>query len=163
MDRLGSYPQRRQTLSAALQRLRAELHEQQPPEMLPAGVFAALQGTDRSPAAASIFGRIRRILSGGAMVALAATIAGMGLLIFLPEPEALSDEGSHFGGFIRVAPADQWPQTNEATAWVLRTELSSISLAALGLPYDPGRAAEPVPAELLMHGSGEVLAVRFLP
>jgi hypothetical protein len=35
-------------------------------------------------------------------------------------------------------------------------------LAALGLPFDPARAAEPVRAELLMHASGDVLALRVI-
>lgn len=48
-------------------------------------------------------------------------------------------------------------------AWVVRTELPAERLALLGLPYDPGRAARPVRAELLLHASGDVLAVRVLP
>jgi len=50
----------------------------------------------------------------------------------------------------------------EAAAWVVTTEVPQQRLAELGLPYDPGHAAEPVRAELLVAGSGEVLAVRFL-
>jgi hypothetical protein len=50
----------------------------------------------------------------------------------------------------------------QAAAWVLTTELPQQRLAAMGLPYDPGRAAEPLRAELLVAGSGEVLAVRLL-
>jgi hypothetical protein len=40
------------------------------------------------------------------------------------------------------------------------TELPHSRLAVLGLPYDPARAGERVPAQFLMHSSGEVLAVR---
>jgi len=40
------------------------------------------------------------------------------------------------------------------------TEIPQSRLAALGLPYDPTRANERVAAQLLMQGSGDVLAVR---
>jgi len=54
------------------------------------------------------------------------------------------------------------PAGVETAAWVVTTEVPQQRLAELGLPYDPGHAAEPVRAELLVAGSGEVLAVRFL-
>lgn len=50
----------------------------------------------------------------------------------------------------------------DTPAWVLTTELPQQRLAAMGLPYDPGRAAEPLRAELLVAGNGEVLAVRLI-
>lgn len=50
----------------------------------------------------------------------------------------------------------------DTPAWVVTTELPQQRLAAMGLPYDPGHAAEPLRAELLVAGSGEVLAVRLL-
>ncbi len=54
------------------------------------------------------------------------------------------------------------PSGAEARAWVVTTELAQERLAAMGLPYDPGHAAERLRAELLIAGSGEVLAVRLL-
>jgi hypothetical protein len=36
-----------------------------------------------------------------------------------------------------------------------------MSLAELGLPVDPGRAADGIDAELLVRGDGTLLAVRF--
>ncbi|MBL8341987.1 MAG: hypothetical protein JNL30_11005 [Rubrivivax sp.] len=60
------------------------------------------------------------------------------------------------------APAGTAGASPPATAaWVLTTEMPQQHLASLGLPYDPGRAAEPLRAELLVSGSGEVLAVRL--
>lgn len=50
----------------------------------------------------------------------------------------------------------------DTPAWVVTTELPQQRLAAMGLPYDPERAAEPLRAELLVAPSGEVLAVRLL-
>jgi hypothetical protein len=69
-------------------------------------------------------------------------------------------------GFVPVASperfAELWQGGAEAApAWVVRTEMPRERLAALGLPYDPARAGEPVHAELLMHPSGDVLAVRL--
>lgn len=70
-------------------------------------------------------------------------------------------------GFVPVASAERLAElwrggADTAPAWVLRTELPRERLAALGLPYDPARAAEPVAAELLMHPTGDVLAVRLV-
>jgi hypothetical protein len=42
-------------------------------------------------------------------------------------------------------------------------ELPRERLALLGLPFDAARADETVRAELMLHPSGQVLAVRFLP
>lgn len=75
-------------------------------------------------------------------------------------------------GFWPVADPDRWagpgadgapPAQATQAAWVVRTELPAERLAVLGLPYDPGQAARPVRAELLLHASGDVLAVRVLP
>jgi hypothetical protein len=69
-------------------------------------------------------------------------------------------------GFLPVAPPERFAElwqggAQAAPAWVVRTELPRERLAALGLPYDPARAGEPVRAELLMHPAGDVLAVRL--
>jgi hypothetical protein len=49
-----------------------------------------------------------------------------------------------------------------STAWLVRTEMSRQQLVTLGLPFDPARAAELVPAEVLLRPNGELLAVRFV-
>jgi hypothetical protein len=70
---------------------------------------------------------------------------------------AVSDDG-----FVRLVNNDVWQsaQSEADGTWLVSTELPHSRLAALGLPYDPSRAGERVPAQLLMHSSGEVLAVR---
>ena len=67
-------------------------------------------------------------------------------------------------GFVPVAPRERWERLRDdgGAAWVVNTEMQQQRLAHWGLPYDPARAADPVRAELLMRGSGEVLAVRVL-
>jgi hypothetical protein len=66
-------------------------------------------------------------------------------------------------GFVRLVSNDVWQRArvDSERTWIVTTELPHARLAALGLPYDPARAGERVPAELLMHSSGEVLAVRL--
>jgi hypothetical protein len=65
-------------------------------------------------------------------------------------------------GFVRLVSADEWQRANAAdTTWLINAEMPQARLAALGLPYDPARAGERVPAQLLMRSSGEVLAVRL--
>jgi hypothetical protein len=69
------------------------------------------------------------------------------------------------GGFVPVAGAERWiePGRQAAPGWIVRAELPAEHLAGLGLPFDPAQAAERVPAELLLHANGELLAVRVLP
>lgn len=95
-----------------------------------------------------------------------------------PAPAGLSDSGGgaisagplgrvpRASGFVPVATPERFAQlwqggADAAPAWVVHTELSRDRLASLGLPYDPARAGELVQAELLMHPSGDVLAVRL--
>lgn len=63
---------------------------------------------------------------------------------------------------MRALAAASGPSGADTPAWVVTTELPQERLAAMGLPYDPGHAAERLRAELLVAGSGEVLAVRLL-
>ncbi|OWQ88541.1 hypothetical protein CDN99_16965 [Roseateles aquatilis] len=68
--------------------------------------------------------------------------------------------------FIVLVSADRWAAYEKAgagTAWLVPTDVPRERLALLGLPYDPAAAAEPVHAELLVHASGDVLAMRVLP
>lgn len=66
-------------------------------------------------------------------------------------------------GFVRIVSQDAWQQARaqDGATWLVTTDVPQARLAALGLPYDPARAGERVPAQLLMHSSGEVLAVRL--
>jgi len=94
--------------------------------------------------------------SGGGLHAAAADEAGMPAMHFVPlvSPErvrALAD-----------AQGSGDAAGSETPAWVVTTEMPQERLAAIGLPYDPARAAERVRAELLVAASGEVLAVRLL-
>lgn len=154
-------------LASALGRLADDL-QQQPVPPLAGRVRQALQRPATPP---------RRGLrwlawagSGAALCALALIGSVLLLLLAPPEgPEAGRQARARSGppsGFITVASAERWQQVLHedamTTAWLVPTEMPRERLAALGLPFDPARAGDRVSAELLMHPSGEVLAVRVL-
>ena len=64
-------------------------------------------------------------------------------------------------GFVPVVPVDRWAVAGAEPAWLVPAELPAERLAAMGLPYDPGHAADRVRAQLLVRASGELLAVRL--
>lgn len=93
-----------------------------------------------------------------ACVALAAAFVVDSMLEDEVQPSAAAEDG-----FVTLVNNDVWQRarTDAGRTWLVTTELPHSRLAALGLPYDPARAGERVPAQLLMHSSGEVLAVRL--
>ncbi len=149
-------------LSTLLREAAVELGSRQPPVGLAARVQAAVQGAARPVAPPPRAPWRSAAWAGGGALAFAVVVLGSALLLLRPPPPVVVDDGLRFGGFVRVAPPERWP-TGSAQAWLVSTELPPERLVALGLPYDPARAADPVRAELLMRASGEVLAVRFVP
>lgn len=87
-------------------------------------------------------------------------------LVNLAPPEHDGTTLTRGSDFIVLVSADRWAAYEKAgagTAWLVPTEVPRERLALLGLPYDPAAAAEPVHAELLVHASGDVLAMRVMP
>lgn len=164
-------------LSTLLRDAAADLAAQQPPPDLQARVLAAteLARLNRrtalaAPTAASPAPRAakpgtgapfssRWAWSGAAVCAV--VLMGSALLMLRPPATPLVDDAVRMGGFFPLVPPERWP-SEAAPAWLVSTELPGERLAAMGLPYDPARAGDSVRAELLLHPSGEVLAVRFL-
>lgn len=149
----------RTPLAALLRQAAGELAEAQPPAWTwPAGAPRP------TPAPATTRPRIARWLAGPAPSwrwagAACALLLGVSVLLMLqPPPAAPAVVASDF---VPVVPAERWPDGVDA-AWIVRTEWPAERLAMLGLPYDPAHAARPVPTELLMRPSGELLAVRVL-
>ena len=141
------------TLAAALEAARTQLQAQPLPPQLRERVLAAARPAPlRRPA---------KLWAWSGAAACAVVLMGSALLMLrLPPPAA--DQTRHYGaGFVPLVPPERWPQ-EAAAAWLVRTELPGERLAALGLPYDPARAGDRVGAELLLHPSGEVLAVRLV-
>jgi hypothetical protein len=132
------------TLAALLRQARDDLARHEPPPLKP--LPARRDG-----------GRSIWRWSGAAACA---AVLGLSVLLMLPPPVA-EPHPPVVSGFVPLAAADRWPDATEA-AWIVRTELPAARLALLGLPYDPSAAAEPVRAELLLHPSGDVLAVRVI-
>jgi hypothetical protein len=95
---------------------------------------------------------------GTAAAALAVAFV-MTSIVDEPAPQTVLGDDD----FVRLVNNDVWERARAESnsTWLVATELPHSRLAALGLPFDPSRAGERVPAQLLMHSSGEVLAVRL--
>lgn len=65
----------------------------------------------------------------------------------------------HDAGFFLLVPSTEL--AHNPAAWLVQTEMPQASLALLGAPFDPTRAAEPVRTEMLVNARGDVLAVRW--
>lgn len=102
--------------------------------------------------------------SGAAACALALLLSLLLLTLpATPVPQTLAVPSA--SGFVPLVGPERWRQltADAATpAWLVATELPRERLATIGLPFDPARAAELVRAELLMHASGDVIALRLL-
>ena len=104
-----------------------------------------------------------RPLAWSGAATCATLLLGATLLLSLePVPADLEASDS---GFVPLVSGERWVSylhEGTGTAWVVSSELPRERLALLGLPYDPSQAGERVRAELLMHASGDVLAVRLV-
>jgi len=146
------------TLAQALRLAAAELARQEPPPALQARVLAAARAARATPPP------LRRGWGRWATAAACACVVGVSALLMLrlTPPGPAHRLAAPAQGFLALVPAEAWPR-EATTAWLVSTELQGERLAALGLPYDPSRAGDRVRAELLLHPSGEVLAVRLVP
>jgi len=152
------------TLAGALATLREDLARASPPPAVHEAVMAALAQSPRRGPGAPL--RWARLMAWSGAGTCAVVLAGSAWLMLrppaLPGSSGLPEAAGLAGAFVPLAPPERWPQGEAAPAWIVDAELPGERLAALGLPFDPSRAGEPVRAELLLHPSGEVLAVRFL-
>ena len=171
-------------LADAFARLRADLAQQAPPRWLwtriaadaaqPRSVWLARPALAQGPASAAggLGVAWRAWLGVGAAVVAALWLvwaAGPGRIARPAKSTPLAPpvvSTMHASGFVPVASPERFAElwqgnAQTAQAWVVPTELPRERLAALGLPYDPARAGEMVRAELLLHPSGDVLAVRL--
>lgn len=94
-----------------------------------------------------------------ALLGLLGAVAWFGAM---PPSGGEPDHAARQTAFVPLAPPERWSAAEVDAGWVVRGEWPAERLAALGLPFDPSRAAERVRAELLLHSTGEVLAVRLL-
>lgn len=152
--------QRFPELALPLARAARELGEQTPPLTLLPAIHRQLAGR---PQRRSIAQRMTSWLAWGGLVTGCTALSVMLVLGSVLDDESTSAGASTANGFVAVAGEQAWREVaRDGGVWLVSTEIPQSRLAALGLPYDPARAAEPVPAQLLMHGSGNVLAVRVI-
>jgi hypothetical protein len=162
-------PERSEPLRDALHRMADDLARQAPGEEVPAAVWAALQHRE-APAATQRTRPASRWRFAWAGVGLAAaTLMGAVMLLASTPRDGIQPhaQASLATPFLPLATPERFAEVmrgarDQGLAWVVPTELPSESLPAMGLPYDPARAGESVRAELLVHASGDVLAVRFV-
>ena len=159
-----------ESLAQALRRAARVLDTQRPS---PALREALLQRLQQAPVAPPLMptpmpatrGAPRRCLrwtawSGGAAVA-AMLLLGSVVLVLAPPPLPGTAAAGMGSEFMPLVPREDWPE-DTSPAWLVASDLPQERLAALGLPYDPTRAADRVRAELLVHPSGLVLARRLI-
>jgi hypothetical protein len=110
---------------------------------------------------------LRRLAWGsGALGATAAVLLSAMLLLDPPGTQA-AQAATAGSGFIPLVSEREFRAALEASrsaaVWLQPAELPRERLALLGLPFDAARADETVRAELMVHPSGQLLAVRLLP
>ncbi|WP_374661612.1 hypothetical protein [Inhella sp.] len=111
----------------------------------------------------------RKLAWGGSWFAGALLLAAALLLSFEPpalHPPASAPFAQADSGFLPVVSQEEWRRAMagqaQAPVWLMPAELPRERLALLGLPFDASRADERVRAELMLHASGQLLAVRFV-
>lgn len=147
--------------AALLQRLQRELRPSQPWQASVVPLQGATSSVPYRPGAGW-----QRWLAGSGVASLGLALV-LSVLLMLPSRDASRGPvvvpGA--GGFLPLVPAERWRQLareSDEPAWLVRGEIQRERLVALGLPYDPSRASGMVQAELLMHASGTVLALRLV-
>ena len=99
-------------------------------------------------------------------LALAATIAVLSIIVRSLSPEAvvseppIAAEARSGDEFMPVVPLADIERAGDAL--VVPARLPRTTLAQLGLPINPARAADAIDTELLVRRDGSVLAVRFV-
>lgn len=167
-------------LRELLAQARDELNQRQPDGAADAAVLARLQRLQQVLPGSTLAlqggdGRqLQRAARGGLWLVGALLLLAFALLFIEPPrlhapvttiPAALHADS----GFVPVVSAAEWQRAmaglqrdGQAAVWLMPTELPRERLALLGLPFDAARADELLRAELMLHPSGQLLAVRVL-
>jgi hypothetical protein len=135
-----------------------------PPPATDLAVAAAVARAQRKSARVSAASRGDRWLLWP--LALAASIAALSLVVRSLPPEAvLAEPAAPFARtkgdeFMALVPLADLESAGDAI--VVSARLPRMTLAQLGLPVNPARAADAIDTELLVRRDGSVLAVRFV-
>ncbi|MEW6704964.1 MAG: hypothetical protein AB1430_08950 [Pseudomonadota bacterium] len=157
-------------LAQALRRAAAGLREEAPPPQLLDRVHDALAASRAAAWRSAPVRRRGRGRGARGWTLLAFATAALAAFFVAPQrwPQADPDAEAReawASGFVPLADRERWQRAASGQlgpVWLVSTEMPRERLAMLGLPYDPSRAGERVPAQLLMHASGDVLAVRVI-
>ena len=155
-------------LSDLLAEAGRELAECRPSSSQDAAVLARLTALQAQPALLQTAGGggLQRVARGGAWAFGALLLLATALLLIEPPRGVGAAVLPRDSGFMPVVSADEWRQAMageaQAAVWLMPAELPRERLALLGLPFDAGRAEQTVHAELMLHPSGRLLAVRVL-
>jgi len=136
-------------------------------------VAAELPPTATDRAVATAIARARRTTRAAARgdrwlawpLALAASIAVLSVVVRSLPPEAVVPDAAVVAqasgdAFMPVVPIADIESATDAL--VVPARLPRTTLAQLGLPINPARAADAIDTELLVRRDGSVLAVRFV-
>lgn len=163
----SSEPRYTNHVSAVLADARSHLNACEPPPR----VHAALLRSLNLPRAALAPARpglaqtasqwlVRQRWSAAVVALLAVLVAASVLEVPFGVAPIAADVADGYDGFVPVGNTASL--STGSTAWLVRTEMSRQQLVTLGLPFDPARAADRVPAEVLLRPNGELLAVRLV-
>lgn len=152
-------------LDRQLAALKAASADALPPPATDQAIAAAITRAQRKSARGSaIFRNGDRWLAWP--LALAASIAALSFVVRSLPPEAVMSEPaasiarSTADEFMAVVPLADIERAGDAM--VVAARLPRMTLAQLGLPVNPARAADAIDTELLVRRDGSVLAVRFV-
>ncbi|MFO1412321.1 MAG: hypothetical protein U1F10_00090 [Burkholderiales bacterium] len=140
--------------------LKADVADAVPPPAVDAAIAAAIARAQRKPDTPR--GRERWLAWP---LALAASIAVLSFVVRSVPPEAVLAEpalAKQASGhdFMPVVPLADLEAASDTL--VVPARLQRMTLAQLGLPVNPARAADAIDTELLVRSDGAVLAVRFV-
>jgi hypothetical protein len=110
---------------------------------------------------------LRRVATWGGGGALAVGLLLAAVLIGPPSSAPTSAPADVVDtGFMPLVSSSEWQRTlaeqRQAPVFLIPATLPRERLALMGLPFDAARADQPVQAELMLHPSGQLLAVRFV-
>ena len=132
----------------------SELREHALPATLLPAIHRALDSRKAKPARAT---SRRGAWLGWSSLGTACAVACVMLVVNAPE-SGESNPSVAERSFVAVGS----DASRAGAAWLVPTEMSQARLVGLGLPYDPARAGERMPAQVLVQDGGDVLAVRVM-
>ena len=151
-------------LDARLASLKTSVANELPPPSVDRALAAAIEHRQRKATDRTSRSPLQRWVAWPVAVAISISVLAVVVRSLLPGNESTELIGnvtpSSNGAFLPMVPLADIQRAGDAT--VISARLPRMTLAELGLPVNPARAADTIDAELLVGGDGAVLAVRFV-